>query len=206
MSLQPEDVTFALALEDSLPVVLAGLGVFWLTTASADRVLARLGTGLVLAGGSAKVLWKLAAAGFGVDLASIDTLLFPLLGAGFACVVAALLGQRALALSGPAAVLAAVAVQATWPCLVLTVVASTTTYVLAIRRGFHQRDLVAAALVCLTLVAAYGLVPLATQETQTLALQWLEQSINTVAQGAFALGAFRLATRQGRPVLQGATT
>jgi hypothetical protein len=42
------------------------------------------------------------------------------------------------------------------------------------------------------LAGVFGLVRLQGIEEQTLEIQWIEQSINTLAQGAFALGAWRV--------------
>lgn len=197
MSLRPEDVTLSLAIEDALPVLLAGAGLVWLVRAvrPTGDPWVRWGTAgavLVVLGGLAKVSWKLVAATTGDDLAGLDAALFPLLGSGFALVVAALTGRAAVLAAVPLALGAALALQATWPCLVLTVVGSTATLVFAVRAALRRRDLLSAGLFAVTLVAAYGLVPLAAQETQTLALQWIEQSVNTVAQACFALAAWRL--------------
>ena len=97
--------------------------------------------------------------------------------------------------------LAALVIQSVWPVLVLTVLGSTAVLVLAMRRAHAAGDPVAIGLFAVTLVAAYGLVPLAAQDPQTLALQWLEQSVNTVAQAGFALAAWRLwRTFSARPM------
>lgn len=190
MSLRPEDVTFALAVEDAVPVLLAGAATWWLTRSSLLRTLGLVGAVLVVTGGLAKVGWKLGAAGWGTDLTGLDAALFPLLGAGFACVVAALVWRRWLALAGPVAGALALALQDTWPCLVLTIVGSTATLVLGVVRS--RGDHLAAALFAVALLSAYGLVPLAARQSQTLALQWTEQSVNTLGQAAFALAAWRL--------------
>jgi hypothetical protein len=79
----------------------------------------------------------------------------------------------------------------TGPLLALTVVASTATGVLAILSARRRDDSTAALLFAVQLVMAYALVPLA-GSGQSLAHQWWEQSLNTLGQGAFALGAWRL--------------
>lgn len=201
MSLRAEDVTVALAVEDVLPVLLAGVGLVLLVSLERHRRLGELGAALVVAGGGCKVLWKLVAATSGHDVKGLDAALFPLLGLGFALVLAALLDRSMIAWVAALPLLAALLLQAVWPALVLTVVGSTAVLVLAIRRAVGAGDLVAVGLFALTLLAAYGLVPLAAREPQTLSLQWLEQSINTVAQASFALAAWRLwRTSSPRPM------
>ena len=195
-----EVATVPLALDDFVPVVLAGVGAVWLArTTGRDRAL--LGAVLVLAGGLCKASWKLVLATTGDDVPHVDELLFCLLAPGFALLAAALLAdvrsaQAATVSRGADAtvgitVVAALVLRSTGPLLALTVVASTATGVLAILSARRRDDSTAALLFAVQLVMAYALVPLA-GSGQSLAHQWWEQSLNTLGQGAFALGAWRL--------------
>lgn len=70
-------------------------------------------------------------------------------------------------------------------------------YAALARDAWRVRDLRGVTLLAVCLTAAYTLGPLAGRE-QTLALQWLEQSINAVGQAAFVVAARRL-MRTDRP-------
>ncbi len=198
-----EVATVPLALDDLVPVVLAGVGALWLARGAARRDPsvqgpATLGALLILVGGLCKAGWKLSLAVTGDDVAVVADLLFVFLAPGFALLTWALLRARGaripLAAAAGASVVAgglAAAVTATWPLLVLAVVGATATGVLALLLARETGDLVAAGLFGLQLAMAYALVPFA-GSGQSLAHQWWEQSLNTVGQGALALGAWRL--------------
>ena len=98
-----EVATVPLALDDLVPVVLAGVGCWLLVDAvTADDGLRRaghLGACLVAAGGLAKAGWKLVLAVTGTDLAGVDDALFVLLAPGFALVLRCLLLERGLAVA-----------------------------------------------------------------------------------------------------------
>jgi hypothetical protein len=189
-----EVATVPLALDDFVPVVLAGLGCIWLARAT-DRPPAVVGAVLVLLGGLCKATWKLLLGVTGNNVPYVDDLLFVLLAPGFALLAWGLL-RRQLPLLAPlglsaAALLGAVALRSSAPLLLLTVLGATATGVLALLRARAADDLVAATLFGVQLVMAFALVPFA-GSGQSLSHQWWEQSLNTVGQGAFALGAWRL--------------
>lgn len=159
----------------------------------------------MLAGGLTKAGGKLVLAAADVHVAVLYNALFALLGAGFTLLswtLLAVVGRR-LATAVPLvlvamAVAAAGVQQSTGPLLLLTIVMATATAVLAILLARRRGDRLAEALLLTQLALAVALVPLAAGE-QTVSKQWLEQSLNAVAQGAFALAAMRLA----RPVAAG---
>ncbi len=203
MALAVEVATVPLALDDLVPVVLAGLGAFWLADLVRRRQpdlasVARTGAGLVLLGGLCKALWKLTLAVSDRDITWLADGLFGLLAPGFTFLAWSLLAvrRRRLPLPVPVGVLgvgyaAALALETTGPLLAVTVISSTTTGVIALLLAREGGDLVAAVLFGLQLAMAYALVPLA-GSGQTLSRQWWEQSLNTVGQAAFAVAAFRL--------------
>ncbi len=198
-----EVATVALALDDYVPVLLAGTGALLLADVVRRRVpdlaaAARLGAVLVLLGGLCKASWKLSLAISGEDVTWLAELLFVLLAPGFTLLAWTLLAARGrrLPVALPAAVvgaglLGALALESTGPLLAVTVLASTSTAVIAILLARDVRDLLAAGLFGLQLVMAYALVPFA-GTGQTIGRQWWEQSLNSVGQAAFAVAAFRL--------------
>lgn len=189
-----EVATVPLALDDYVPVLLAGLGAVWLARTT-SRGPAMVGAVLVLAGGLCKATWKLVLAVSGRDVAHVDSLLFCLLAPGFALLAWGLvrrpvpLGIPVLATAAAGAM--ALAMRSPGPLLALAVIGATATGVLALLEARRRQDAVAAALFAVQLVMAYALVPLA-GSGQSIAHQWWEQTLNTVGQGAFALGAWRL--------------
>lgn len=195
--------TIPLALFDLVPVALAGAGCF----ALADLVRRRspeharaayAGGAVVLAGGLAKVIWKLAvAAGWG-DWSVLELGLFVLLAPGFVLLAWALLAcaGRRLPVALPVGLIvlaeaAALASSSTGPLLALTVVAATATGVLGIVLARRAGDVAAGWLFGGQLLLAFALVPLAAPP-HTLEKQWLEEVLNTFGQASFALAAFRL--------------
>lgn len=198
-----EVATVPLALEDLLPVALAGVGAWLLAGVVGERVPrvrlpARTGAVLVVVAGLCKALWKLDLAVTGDDVAVVDDLLFAFLAPGFALLTWSLVVARgsALPLASPVmacllAGVASLAVQATWPLLVVAVVGATATGVFALLLARSSGDGRAVVLFAVQLLLAFALVPFA-GAGQSVAHQWWEQSLNTVGQSAFALGAWRL--------------
>jgi hypothetical protein len=207
------DYPLALALEDFVPVLLSLAGLLlvarWCAAAGRGR-LALAGALLVGAGGLSKATWKLLVAGWRVDVGWLDELLFPLLAVGFVLLAGAVLQARrrhGSPLPGVLAALVALAATALaftggWEparllLLVTAVVASTVLSVLLVRIALAGGDGAAAALFALNLTVTYVLAGLARVPDQTVALQWVEQGLNTVSQGAFAVAAWRLAPVTG---------
>lgn len=193
------DYPVVLALEDFVPVAFTVIGALLLGRLDdVDGRLARVAALLLGLGGFAKAGWKLLVAGFGVDLWMVPLALFPLLSAGFLVLLKALeprVPVPAVAGVWAACLATAFALGDTLPMLVLTIGASTAAAVLLSRR--HK-------LFLLWIAGQYALGPLSSAD-QTVALQWLEQSINTASQAMFLLGAQRAVTlreRQRRQEIQ----
>jgi hypothetical protein len=200
----PYGYTVPLALFDYLPVLLSGLGALWLSRAAwqrtpAVRPYALLGTGFVVAGGACKATWKLLVASGAGDFERLEQSLFPLLATGFSLLAWSLLSgvrERAMAWWPFAAlwslaVVGALAQRTVRPLFFTTVLLSlaVTAYAIRLAQKGHERP--AIWLFAAQVFGSLTLVPLQRLEP-TLAVQWLEESINTVAQGAFALGAWRV--------------
>ena len=211
--------TVPLAVFDLVPVLLAGVGCFALarvvrTRSPRHTAAAVPGAALVLAGGLAKVVWKLAvAAGWG-DWDVLEVGLFALLAPGFVLLAWSLLAVlgRVLAAWVPLSAIVvgeagALLAGSTAPLLAVTVVGATTVGVTGLLLARRNRDVPAQWLFGGQLVLAFALVPLAAPP-HTLGKQWAEELLNTVGQGAFALAALRLA-RAAAPtpsVLSGSST
>ncbi len=204
MDANPYGYTIPLALEDYVPVLLSGLGCLLLVRTAISRVpeVARvgyLGVVLLVAGGASKATWKLIVASGGPDTI-IDEFLFPLLSFGFTLVAWAVwsgLRSKLLPWWPFAAVLAvatigAFAIGDVVPLFGIAVLASLTTTILAITWAVRTKDPAAVVAFAVQLAGVFVLTRLQSFEEQTLALQWTEQSVNTVAQGAFAFGAWRV--------------
>jgi hypothetical protein len=199
----------ALALEDFVPVVLAGAGTVVLGLAAGRalpsvRVPALLAGALVTLGGLAKATWKLLVAAEPCrDYPVLYHTLFPCLAFGFAGIAWALLGVRrgrpapwAPFLTLPVlAGVAAVALRDTWPLLVVSAVAAVTVGVLAIGLSVRGRDRLGALLFVVYIAGTLVLPPLAARPNQSEALQWGEQVTNSLVQLCFLLGSLRLLRR-----------
>ena len=202
--INPYGYTIPLALFDYVPVLLGGLGALLLSRASwrrtpAVRPYALLGTALVVTGGACKATWKLLVASGVGDFERLEQALFPLLATGFSLLAWSLLSgvrERAMAWWPFAAVwglavIGSVATRPVRPLFFTTVLLSlaVTAYAIRLAQKGHERP--AIWLFAAQVIGSLTLVPLQRLEP-TLAVQWLEESINTVAQGAFALGAWRV--------------
>ncbi len=199
----------ALALEDFVPVLLAGAGTVVLgqyagRVLPAVRIPALLFGALVFLGGLAKATWKLLVASEPCrNYPFLENMLFPCLAFGFAGIACALFGvwRRQQVPWWPFLVLpviggaAAIAVWDTWPLLIVSAIFAVFVGVLAIRLSLRDGDKVGAALFVVYIVGTLVLPPLAGRPNQSESLQWGEQSTNTIVQLSFLLGALRLLRR-----------
>jgi hypothetical protein len=198
-----DTVSVPLALHDLLPVALATVGAV-LVALRTRWTAALLAAGMIGAGGLAKASWKLLAALDIGDWPRLADALFPLMGPGFVLLAAAAWGRRHPAIPVVCASCAAVgiAVPALADAFLPVAVAGVTALYLALGRDARRAgDGVTVALLAAGLVATCALGPLSAGE-QTITAQWLEQWINTVNQGAFALAAWRLGSPARRPAAQ----
>jgi hypothetical protein len=148
------------------------------------------GCSLVLLGGSLQALWKLLyTVGVG-DFSVVGELQFVFLAPGFLAMLVSLVLILRKGTDGWMAPLTAMAV---WkiPLLAVMTVSSLGVYGILTYIAFRRRARLAAALFVLTVVCTLGIAGMATGE-QTVARQWIEEGINSLAQIAFALGCYRL--------------
>ena len=212
------DSLLLLALEDFLPVLLSGAGLWLLAKLSSrlDGPAGRsvgVGAALVVVGGFTKPAYKLilALSDGAVDITVFDRALFWLLAPGFLILTSGL--RRAarvdegatftklrlapvfaaiiVALAG---VLALAGSERSYTMLlVATTLANVWAVVVLIRWSTNRGDRTAGILFALSLLVAFGLAGAAANLEQTIAVQWGEQLASTAGQGLFFWGSLRLA-------------
>jgi urease accessory protein len=189
------------------------VGLFFLArwTSFLDQKLGRLayfGGILIVLGGFMKAAWKLIFHISELDIAWLSESLFVLMGPGFTFLTWAFYSARRSLYTGHAvpyswlfpslisifALTLALAFQQgrTWSFILLglTTLANSALSVLLIRQALQQRLTLAALLFGLNLILIFGMAGMARVPTQTIRLQWIEQLINTLSQGAFTYAAF----------------
>lgn len=188
----------ALALVDFLPVLAMATGVMLLAPLAGSWAVG--GGVLVVTGGALKATWKTIVALGGPDLLWLAKSQFFLFGLGFTLLAWALLrvgatrspplwAFAAFALAG---IVGAVATGATWPLLVVTTASATILAVRLILLARRSGDSAAMALFCFNILGTYAMGMLAVLPEQTVALQWVEESLNTLIWTAFAVGVWRV--------------
>ena len=190
--------------------------------------MAQLGWLLVSLGGLLKATWKLvmAVTNAQTNLAWLDKGMFIWMAAGFTLLAFALWYTAEIMMNegqmpvprrlwlGPAIVLglAAVAVLATgfpdlsvntWRFILLgiTTIGNVVTAVLLIQKSRRLGCNLAAILFLVNIIIVFILSGMARIPTQTIPLQWTEQLLNTLSQGAFVYAAWQLAQRVGSKVM-----
>jgi hypothetical protein len=202
----------ALAIEDFVPVLLAGAGLVALSRSVSRPAPAMIGGALVFVGGLGKATWKLLVAMEPCRQYDIlEQLLFPCLAVGFGVVLWAVTGRIAVLALPMGGVAGAVALQSTGPLVAVAAVAAIALGVTLGEQARRRGDWRTATLFLIYVIGTLILPPLAAQPEQPEWLQWIEQLTNTVVQGCFLLGALRLArdaeTRPTpSPVTTGATS
>jgi hypothetical protein len=192
--------SLGLCLFDFVPNVAFGVGAFFLVR-MARIVLGRRcawpmtgGVLLVFFGGLLKAIWKLLyASGLG-DVRVFSEAQFVLLAPGFLLVFTSMVmcmrsDRRGAQGDGQQTVLAL----AIWkiPFLIVTTLCSIGAYGLLSYMAFRKGTRLAAVLFIVAVLCLLGMSGMASGE-QTVARQWIEQSVNSAGQAAFALGSFLL--------------
>lgn len=222
-----ETYTLALALEDFVPVILSSLGLYLIArmVGRLDERLGRMaliGWALVSAGGVLKATWKLVMAltETRTNLVWLDKGMFAWMAPGFLLLACAVWFSAELMLGrspvrrpwlAPAVGLALIVVAAvatgfpsltddTWRFVLLGIMTlgNVVLTVLLIQKARRLGSMPAALLFLVNIVLVFILNGLARIPEQTIPLQWIEQGLNTIAQGAFLVAAYRLATSVGR--------
>lgn len=196
----------ALAVEDFVPVLLAGAGTVVLALAAgrvlpAVRVPALLAGALVTLGGLAKAVWKLLVAAEPCrNYPFLESLLFPCLAFGFAGIACALVGvwrrEQApwwpfLVIPGVGALMA-LQTSDTWPLLMVSAIGAVFVGILGIRLSHRAGHSLGVVFFVVYIVGTLVLPPLAARPDQSAELQWAEQLTNSLVQLCFLLGAVGL--------------
>lgn len=188
----PETDLMLLALYDFVPVALGSLGALFVAR-RLNRTMAYIGAAMVAAGGVGKAVARLLSALGAGEFDRLSGMLFPMMGCGFIILAAGAWECRTNFLGWCCIALATlgIAVPNVQGWYLIAVVGGTTSLYLALgRHALRERDSTTLALLTMTTVATYLLGCLARSE-QTVSLQWIEQTLNTVGQGAFAAAAVR---------------
>lgn len=217
-----EEYTLALALEDFIPVIFSSLGLFFVSR-MVDRVDARLGRMaflgwiLITVGGILKATWKLVMALTNAQTNQVwlDKGMFIWMSAGFTLVAFALwyMGEIRSGMKRPGRIwlgplvvlgLSLIAILFTgfpdltintWRFILLGVmtIGNVVMVILLIQRSRRMNLNSLAILFLVNIVIVFILSGLARIPDQTIPLQWTEQLLNTLAQGAFTYAAWKLA-------------
>ncbi|MCA9951863.1 MAG: hypothetical protein KDE48_19565 [Anaerolineales bacterium] len=216
------EYTIAMGLEDFLPVIFSGIGLYFVVhmIGRFDKTSGRMafwGAFLIILGGVFKASWKLNIAATGQDIVWMADSLFLLLGPGFTLLSWALFSAQ-LIMAGkdiprmmwlrPLLVIALFVVGAaaastqggrTWIYIMLTLTtfANLAVVVLLIKQSNQQGVKTAAGLFLFNIIAVFALSGMA-RMPQTVSFQWIEQGLQTLSQGAFAIAAYQLAQDTAR--------
>lgn len=211
------EYTFSLALVDFLPVTFTAIGLYFIYRMvvhinALQGNVAALGALLTVAGGFFKALWKLlmASSGGTIDINWMEDGLFVFMAPGYT-LLAWSVWQTVRSVQGkktfntwlaPAIIIAVMfagsfylytsnPVSPAWERVLLgvMVLATVITGILLIAFSFRQKLSLAGWLFIINLVGIFLLNGLARMDEQTIALQWIEESINTVSWLCFAVAA-----------------
>ena len=214
-----EEYTLSLALVDYLPVLFSLIGMIFIVRMihqleESHRPLALVGIILIIGGGAMKATWKLimALSNSQTNIVFMDDGLFVLMAPGFTLLAWAIWsGVRAVrdksypkpiwvvpviiivAFYGLAAFMATRGGR-TWNLILLMQVtlANVAALIMLIAFSIREKMPIMAVLFGVNLVLTFVLSGMARVEEQTIALQWMEESVNTVAWLAFAFAAWNV--------------
>lgn len=212
------DYTVALALFDYVPILLTALAMICICHLAGDnRPLCAMGAVLIISGGLLKASWKLIVAATGDNIVWMNNALFVLMAPGFVIVSLSLLSRDNSGLirySGltlaTATLVAALLMHELNPAprgwffllLGITTVFSTLLIATLFKSAWSIGRRGVATLFVFSFLGTLTLNGLARIPDQTATLQWIEESINTVAQGLLFIGSYSLLkfTRGEKPL------
>ena len=214
------EYTLSLALVDFLPVAFTTIGLYFIFRMvahinPAQGNVAALGATLTVAGGFFKALWKLlmASSGGTIDINWMEDGLFVFMAPGYTLLawsvwqtVRAVQGKKtfhtwlapiiiiAIMFAGSFYLYTSNPTSPAWERILLSVMvlATVITGILLIVFGFRQKLPLAGWLFIINLVGIFLLNGLARMDDQTIALQWIEESINTVSWLCFAIASKKI--------------
>lgn len=192
-----ETYTLPLALLDFVPNIAFLVGAYFLVQ---TVILARgkpcsrmcmAGALLVFAGGTLKATWKLLFTLGIADVQWMSQIQFILLAPGFlALLVTAIRLARTRPLEAPAITMALVA----WkiPLLAIMTLSSLGAQGILTYISFRRKAPLAASLFIVAVLCMLGMSGMASGSEQTVASQWIEESMNSIGQIAFAVACWLL--------------
>jgi hypothetical protein len=214
------EYTLSLALVDFLPVTFTAIGLYFIYRMVAhinptQGNVAALGAILTVAGGFFKALWKtfMASTGGTLDINWMEDGLFVFMAPGYTLLawsvwqtVRTVQGKKTFNVWLTPIIIIAVMFASSyylytsnpgspaWERVLLSVMvlATVITGILLIVFGFRQKLPLAGWLFIINLVGIFLLNGLARMDDQTIALQWIEESINAVAWLCFAIAAKKI--------------
>lgn len=188
----------ALALFDFVPVSFFLIGAYFLAGISTRMCgvrcgrLAMFGALLIFMGGFSKAVWKLLHTIEAGNFQLLSDLQFILLAPGFlALLVVVVFMARSERIEYRTAILMLAIAPWKIPFLIVMTLASMGVQGILAHVSFRRNAKPAAAGFVVAFVCLVGMGAMASGE-QTLAMQWLEQSVNTVGQMGFMIGAILL--------------
>lgn len=214
------EYTLSLALVDFLPVTFTAFGLFYIVRMvahinSLQGKIAAIGAVLTVAGGFFKAVWKLlmSSSNSAIDINWMEEGLFVFMAPGYTLLafsvwqtVRSVRGMKtfhgwmapaifiALMFAGSIYLYTSNPTSPAWERVLLSVMvlATVVTGILLIVFGFRQKMPMAGWLFILNLVGIFVLNGMARMPEQTIALQWIEEGINTISWLAFMFAATKV--------------
>ncbi len=192
-----ETYTLPLVLLDFVPNIAFLVGAFFLVRTvrlARGQSCSRMcmgGSLLVFSGGILKATWKLLFTLGIADIQWMSDIQFILLAPGFlALLVTTILLARTRTFQAPTVVLA----MATWkiPLLAMMTLSSLGAQGILTYISFKRKARIAAYLFIVAVLCMLGMSGMASGSEQTVATQWIEESMNTIGQVAFAVACWLL--------------
>lgn len=190
------EYSLGLALLDFVPIFAFLVGAYFLVRAALitrGKPCGRMmmaGTLLVFAGGFFKAIWKMLYVTGVADIQVMSEMQFVLHAPGFlAMFVAILLLAKALKAAPSGVEAAAIAV---WkiPLLAVMTVSSLGAQGILASIAFRKKSPIAGGMFIAAIICMLTMSGMASGSEQTVAMQWIEEVINTIGQVAFAFGSF----------------
>ena len=190
--------SISLVLFDFVPVFAFLVGAFYLVKISLSHRgkpcgrMMMAGTALVFAGGFFKATWKLFYTLDIGDYKLLSELQFILSAFGFfAMLVSVILLARSFRDKSAGGVVMAIAA---WkiPFLAIMTLTSLGAQGILVYISFQKKARQAAGFFIIAVICMLGMAGLASSVEQTVTMQWIEETINSIGQISFALGSFLL--------------
>ncbi|MCP4139138.1 MAG: hypothetical protein GY755_02415 [Chloroflexi bacterium] len=212
------EYTVSLAVVDFLPVIFSAIGFYFVVHMvthidEKQGKIAAIGAVLTVVGGLIKAIWKLNIAATGNDIRWMDDGMFAWMAPGYTIMawsiwqaVRSVRGKKtfhiwlipalisALTLASSFYLVTSAPESLAWKRVLLSVMvlASIITSVLLIIFAFRQKLTLAGVLFVVNLIIIFVMNGLARMPEQTITLQWIEESINSISWLCFAIASYKI--------------